>query len=276
MADGLIYERFRHPDTMEPITYVGRCLTPTGSPGELPPHTHLYGLEVCYVTAGHLEWWAGSDEYELHPQDVLVTLPRIGHGAVASTLQPCEYYWVHIHVSAVPAGIWETLCKPRFRALRSARPEIGELVRNILEEHKKPDEHSPEMCRSMASIILAMLDRDSDEFSEAVLSPLVRAAQKAFLEEDLHIPTVESVARRLQVSSVWLTKRFRQETGESPAKWLRGRKLAEARKMLTLSAEPVGDIAARLGFSSTQYFATAFRREAGMTPSEFRELGPAR
>jgi AraC-like DNA-binding protein len=175
----------------------------------------------------------------------------------------------------VPPKIWEALYRARVRALHSSKSEIGELVRRILEEHRRRDEHSPEMCRSIASIILTMLARDVDGPSEAVVSPLVRAAQEAFLEEDLHIPSVESVAKRLRVSSVWLTKRFRHETGESPAKWLRGRKMADARKLLTSGCEPIGDIAVQLGFSSTQYFATAFRRDAGMTPSEFRELAQA-
>jgi AraC-like DNA-binding protein/mannose-6-phosphate isomerase-like protein (cupin superfamily) len=273
MADGLTYERFREPDTLRPITYVGRCLTSTGSPGELPPHTHLYGLEVCYVAKGHLEWWTGTAEYELHPHDVLVTLPRTAHGAVASTLQPCEYHWVHIHASAVPANVWRELEKTQCHALHKAKPEIGRYVVQILEEHKRRDEHSASACRALASLILVMLARDAKGESKPAVSLLVQTAQRAFLEEGMRIPSVESVARGLRVSSVWLTKRFRQETGESPGKWLRGRKMAEARKLLALGEVSVGDIAARLGFTSSQYFATAFRRETGMTPTEFRDLG---
>jgi len=98
----------------------------------------------------------------------------------------------------------------------------------------------------------------------------VAKAQRLMLEEE--VESVEEVAERLSVSSVWLTKRFRKEVGQPPAAWLRYRKLAEAKRMLRVGDRPVGDIAVGLGFASSQYFSTAFRHETGFSPSQYRAM----
>jgi AraC-like DNA-binding protein len=45
----------------------------------------------------------------------------------------------------------------------------------------------------------------------------------------------------------------------------------EAHRRLADTNEDITNIAHNLGFSSSQYFATVFRRETGMTPGEYRE-----
>ena len=47
-------------------------------------------------------------------------------------------------------------------------------------------------------------------------------------------------------------------------------KLQEAKKMLLKTDKSVQEIAAELGYQSSQAFARAFRRELAMTPQEYR------
>jgi AraC family transcriptional regulator, L-rhamnose operon regulatory protein RhaS len=266
---------YRAPDTQDPIVYVGRIINAKGVAAGMMPHSHPGALEVCYVTNGHLDWWAGDATYHLRPQDILVTLPQEAHGAVDSAMQPCEYYWVHVAASAVPAKLLPQAGGPDIRGVHHARPEIGDLVRRVLAEHQRPDEHSASMCRSLVELLLVSLVRSAQAQSEPLTGDLVRQAQKALLEEEADNPSVGAIARKLKVSAVWLTRKFRLETGESPAQWVRGKKLAQAKEWLASDAVPIGEIAMRLGYSSSQYFATVFRREIGMTPTEFRELREA-
>lgn len=59
-------------------------------------------------------------------------------------------------------------------------------------------------------------------------------------------------------------------TGDSPARLIQARLALEARRWLAHSAEPVAQVAARLGFDEPGNFGKFFRREAGCTPLEFR------
>ena len=49
-------------------------------------------------------------------------------------------------------------------------------------------------------------------------------------------------------------------------------RVQEAKRLLTSTSEPVSKIAASCGFASDAYFISAFGRETGVTPSEYRRL----
>jgi AraC-like DNA-binding protein len=49
------------------------------------------------------------------------------------------------------------------------------------------------------------------------------------------------------------------------------RRIEESKKMLSQGEASVTDIAYALGFSSSQYFATVFKRITGQSPKQFME-----
>ena len=118
--------------------------------------------------------------------------------------------------------------------------------------------------------MLIELLRDHSVPDESAPSELVKQAQAILQDCTLEDLSIEKVAESLSVSSVWLSKKFRQEVGESPAKWARSQRVHKAKRQLMLGQRSVGEIAFELGFSSSQYFSTVFRQETGLTPTEYR------
>tara|TARA_B100000614_G_scaffold244456_1_gene248637 strand:- start:553 stop:747 length:195 start_codon:yes stop_codon:yes gene_type:complete len=47
-------------------------------------------------------------------------------------------------------------------------------------------------------------------------------------------------------------------------------RIAEARKLLTTTAEPIETIAALTGFCNAPHFSRTFKRDTGMTPTKYR------
>lgn len=66
---------------------------------------------------------------------------------------------------------------------------------------------------------------------------------------------------------------FKQAVGEPPHAYVLGRRLLAAQDLL-LNRPDLGvvEISARVGFSSSSHFASAFRRRTGFSPTEFRRL----
>ncbi len=64
---------------------------------------------------------------------------------------------------------------------------------------------------------------------------------------------------------------FKASTGIAPHQFQVSLRMERARLQLSLSTEPVTDIALALGYDSSQSFARAFRIAHGTTPSKFRE-----
>ena len=84
--------------------------------------------------------------------------------------------------------------------------------------------------------------------------------------------TVEQLSRRCNVSSAYLKKIFDKYNGLGIHEYILKNKISIAKQML-LSGEPVTEIADNLGFSNQHYFSTAFKRETGLTPSQYRKNG---
>lgn len=82
--------------------------------------------------------------------------------------------------------------------------------------------------------------------------------------------TVASMAAHARMSPRNFTRRFTEATGSSPARWLSGRRLDEARRLLERSSLPVGTVAAACGFNSVVTFRQRFADAYGTTPTSYR------
>jgi transcriptional regulator GlxA family with amidase domain len=98
------------------------------------------------------------------------------------------------------------------------------------------------------------------------LAPLLR-----WLEKHVDKPlTLEGMARRAGMSTRNFSRRFREQTGTTPAQWLLRARVRRAQQLLETSAHPVERIAADSGFGSTATFRDRFRRLVGTSPRAYR------
>ncbi len=81
---------------------------------------------------------------------------------------------------------------------------------------------------------------------------------------------VEDVLDHLEVSRRSLELRFRKTLSRTPAEEIRRARVERAKVMLTETELRIGQISDRLAFGNPKVFVTVFRRETGMTPSEYR------
>lgn len=84
---------------------------------------------------------------------------------------------------------------------------------------------------------------------------------------------VRELAAELGVTTTHLTRCCRTGSGRSAIEMLQDRRLFEARKLLSDTKIPVGEIGSTLGFASAAYFTRAFQNQTGLSPSAFRRTG---
>ena len=81
--------------------------------------------------------------------------------------------------------------------------------------------------------------------------------------------TIEDLADELGVSSGYLSRLFKKETGISVSAYIRSQKIDMAKNLLRFSDYSTIDIANRLSFSSQSHFIQQFREVVGMTPKKY-------
>lgn len=84
---------------------------------------------------------------------------------------------------------------------------------------------------------------------------------------------VADYAARLGVTPGHLNALCRATLHTSAGAWIRARVALEARRLLLYTDLTAAQIGHRLGFDDPAYFSRFFRRETGVSPSEFRETG---
>lgn len=97
------------------------------------------------------------------------------------------------------------------------------------------------------------------------------AATRAWAAERLDQPlTLTELARHAAMSVRTFTRRFRDETGESPGQWLTQQRVEHARTLLESTDLPIEQIARECGFGTAQSLRAHVQATLGVPPSAYR------
>lgn len=85
-------------------------------------------------------------------------------------------------------------------------------------------------------------------------------------------PSLESVARELDLSPSNMARSFHRHVGCTPGESLRRSRLAAAAERLSESVESLAEVASSAGFSDQSHLGRLFRTTLGVTPLQYRRL----
>lgn len=112
-----------------------------------------------------------------------------------------------------------------------------------------------------------------EEAGELGPDEMMAAKVDHLIEQDLSRPvTLNILAGQLAVSPFHLQKVYKRVKGYSPAEYLQGVRMKEAKKLLAQDEPTVAMISRVVGFRSPSHFTVWFKREAGCSPRDYRAL----
>jgi AraC-like DNA-binding protein/mannose-6-phosphate isomerase-like protein (cupin superfamily) len=278
-------EDTRHfPPLLPELAMLGWSCFPRAQVEGLAPHVHEDAFEVCCLVDGRVDWWVGGKTYTVGRGDAFVTRPGEPHGGADALMHPCELYWLQIIMpddAPLPGLTVEAtaaLCTA-MAAIEARRfpvsPEVLTLFTDLLTEHRSAaDEFAAVSARALLHRLLVRVCRDYAAFVAmprgGELSPPIAHAL-SLMSARLGEPfCIEEVAASVGLSVPRFSERFREETGLPPTEWRVRRRVEEAKRLLGGPDATVTQVAHSLGFASSQYFATAFKKYTGRTPTDYR------
>jgi AraC-like DNA-binding protein len=262
------------------IIHIGK-LNLTGAQHALPPHQHRDALEICYVYRGNPVFQTAEKQYHLKGGDVFLSFPNEIHSSGKYPLDKMILYWIGIQTSNLKGNFLQysnsleaeaflhalqNLKNPKFRGTKNLKIFIDEILELYFSEH----EFRNILIRNRISDFLVSIINLEKKSTGDSLSSVIRDCVNFIRENVSETINLKQLAEKAGLSLSRFKQRFKDETGVPPGEFIIRQKVEKGALALKESEKEITEIAYDLNFSSSQYFATVFRRYKNCSPSSYR------
>jgi len=246
----------------------------------LKEHSHGDMMEISFLERGEQTYLVNDEEFHMRGGDVFVTHPNELHGTGNYPEGKGVMFWLLIRIRPEADTVLDLPKSEGITLLEQLQclPRIFRGERNIKDTlYRIFDVHGRNAGGLQVLNVRNLLIRFLLDIAHSARATAPQGISPEILEIMQHVKKnvtknflLEELASRVGLSVSRFKARFKDEVGIPPADYVSRQKVNEAMDMLQKTGMPITHVATRLGYSSSQYFATAFRRYTGKTPSQAR------
>jgi AraC-like DNA-binding protein len=243
-------------------------------------HTHDGMLEICFIEKGTQYYQIQGKDYHINGGDILVTFPGEEHGTKGFPEEKGQLFWLIIAIPQagqrlINLSVEETdELIQRLLRLKSNRQFKGSNLlthdlNKIFHIYQEKDTilKRIQISNLLLGFILNVIAFGEKSSNIVVSEDILRVCN--IIDENLHEKlNLETLASTINLSLSHFKFRFKKELGIPPADYILRQKIEIAKSMLK-DSKSIQDVAYGLAFDNSSYFATAFKRYTGHTPSQF-------
>lgn len=239
-------------------------------------HTHNCS-ELFYVIEGHGQFLIENKTHPVSVNDLVIVNPNVLHTEVSLNSSPLKYIVLGVEGLELTATSEENNTNFCIINLKNIKDTILHYLQNIMTEIETKKPGYDVVCQDLMEILIVLLGRQTN-FS-TMLTPVSKktnrlcGATKRYI--DTHYQeniTLDHLAEINHVSKYHLAHAFTEEYGISPINYLISKRISEAEHLLRTTDFSLSLISNTTGFSSSSYFAQIFKKQKGMSPTEYRKL----
>lgn len=248
----------------------------------LPMHQHKGMIEICFLDKGTQHYVVDSKKYILRGGDILVTLPGLFHGTSSYHEEKGSLYWMIIKIPEEEESLLN-LSKSESDLLINklfdlpsihfrGKPEMRSILKNIYTTFGNNRDllGKIKITKCLLEFLLEVIYCGEHPAKNGV-SPLIKFVSDYIMENYSENLTIDMMASKIDLSPSHFKHRFKNEMGIPPAEYLVRARIENSLTLLKDTSLSIADIAYKTGFTSPSYFATAFKRLTGKTPSNSRK-----
>lgn len=256
---------------------------------DMTEHAHTL-CEIMYVNEGSIQVHASGHCVSVGRGQFIWLDASVRHRLILDSAIPCGVMNIEFQLEELPARgpSFASLCRmdANLRTMLEKQPaylvlaDNERLVYNLLKQIiLLTDSMHPEaeaLCSWLTSQVLMQMARCHAQSGRQTGAPIKNhyvAAAVAFIDAHyLDNITASEIAGTLHVQATYLHRLFKEHMHMTIGDFINSLRLEHARALLVQTDQTLLKIAVASGFSSQQRFTALFRRDVGMTPSEYRNL----
>lgn len=242
----------------------------------LRPHYHENAFEFTFIDKGCMSFSTGSQDYEVSGGCVFLSFPNETHSTNNIPITLNEQYWFQLDISDPKNFLY--LNTPAAQDYIDSLKNLEHLIPlSDVKQFRSIIKHAFDLALGGGShyliagyfIILLQMLISSKESSHHTYPDIENAVQyiEAHITEDI---SLESLSSRYHLSTSHFKQKFRNVIGTSPRNYINQRKI-EYSKPLLLSGQPITAVAMNLGFNTSSYFSSVFKKYTLLSPREYKK-----
>ncbi|MCI8826142.1 MAG: AraC family transcriptional regulator [Lachnospiraceae bacterium] len=245
----------------------------------LPTHRPRGRLDfqLLYVAGGKAHFYFDGSE-----KDTVVTA---GHMVIYRPKEPQRYvyygteqtevYWVHFTGSNVKNLLRSYGITDDMRVIHTgSSPDYARLFKQMIQELQRCQADYKEMLVILLQQIFILVHRyltTEHKLKNDYLDIEMEAALGYFNEHYNTDLCIEEYARSKGMSVSWFIRNFKQYTGTTPMQYIVAVRIANAQMLLETTNDNITEIGHIVGYENPLYFSRIFKKQKGLSPSEYRK-----
>lgn len=235
-------------------------------------------FQLIYIASGKAHFYFQEDREEIVSAGHMVLYrPKEMQKYVYYAEDHPEVYWVHFTGHQVKqilrkyglpvsdhvfyAGIsldYQTVFRKMIQELQRCRPNYEEMLTLLLQE------------------IFILIGRQTDcgkTLNNYMRNEMEQAACY-FHEHYNENISIEHYAALRHMSTCWFIRNFKQYNGMTPLNYILNVRIAQAKQLLETTDYNITEISYIIGYDNPLYFSRLFKKQIGLSPSEYRKQLP--
>jgi len=236
---------------------------------------------MIYTANGGGYFGSKSANFHANQGDLVLLRPGTPHDYgvdpnLPTDQQLWEIYWAHFQ-PRTPWLAWTDWPQPVPGILlcqineKHERARIKSLVSQMNHNASSPARHAQDLAMNLLEQVILSCDSRQERTGDAAVDPRVRKAIDYASQHLADALDVETLAEQGGLSVSRFAHLFREQTGQSPQRYVESLRIRRARQLLERAGLGIKEIAAQTGFRDPFYFANRFRKLVGKSPSEYRQ-----
>jgi AraC-like DNA-binding protein len=241
----------------------------------LEEHYHEDAFEFTLVIKGNMSFFTAGDSYPMKGGDVFISYPNEIHSTHQEPISLNHQYWLQLDTTHsenllfLKPEIATTLVDSLKSINRHVITTDNKEIRMVLESaYSLLNNNGPRLQIAGYLIVFFHLLISSSKIDTSKMPSDIELAIN-FIHEHICEPiTLDFIADLCHLSTSHFKQKFRNIVGISPRDYINKMKIEYAKKLL-LSDNSITTIAYDLGFNTSSYFSSVFKKYTTKSPREY-------
>lgn len=230
--------------------------------------------QLLYIQSGAVDFTVDGVDFAAAAGEMVMIRPRVAHSYRYDCRQMCAVSWLHCTGQCTQTLLESAFDRKRPVLRVGASKKLAGLYQSIMLEMQRKDAEYTGMATALTLQLIYYMLRKHTVHAEETLH-----RQDARIDESVSLMyknyhqqwTNEQLAAQVNLSPSRYIHLFSQIHNTSPLKFLNTIRLNMAKELLSTRTISVSEVAEMCGFQSQQYFCRIFRKQTGMTPTQYRD-----